>query len=141
MQIRYRSAHRSRGTIVLSRSFRQHNAFHDQCVERILLRSDAICHQDALSVYVRYTRRSELNVNLWRSNTHFRQPGSLHGNNALRHAITPLPAVMAVKLPYRPYYLARTGLTGIGSLCQGLCAAGSPAPGQNWILILLYIPA
>jgi len=49
-------------------SFRQHNEFHEQCVERIF--SDLIqhCHCEKLSVYARYTRRGGLDINPFRSN-------------------------------------------------------------------------
>lgn len=49
-------------------SLRQHNEFHEHCVERIfydLLRS---CQPRKLSVYARYTRRGGLDINPWRSN-------------------------------------------------------------------------
>lgn len=48
-------------------SFRQHNEFHEQCVERIFT---ALWHHrklQSLSVYARYTRRGGLDINPWRS--------------------------------------------------------------------------
>ena len=49
-------------------SFRQHNEFHEQCVERIF--TDLLCHccPQKLTVYARYTRRGGLDINPFRSN-------------------------------------------------------------------------
>ena len=49
-------------------SFRDHNEFHEQCVERIF--SDVLnyCGCDKLSVYARYTRRGGIDINPFRSN-------------------------------------------------------------------------
>lgn len=52
-------------------SFRQHNEFHEQCVERIFSDILRYCQPESLSVYARYTRRGGLDINPWRSNTHF----------------------------------------------------------------------
>lgn len=49
-------------------SFRQHNEFHEQCVERIFSDLMALCHCEKLSVYARYTRRGGLDINPFRSN-------------------------------------------------------------------------
>jgi 7-cyano-7-deazaguanine reductase len=49
-------------------SFRQHNEFHEQCVERIFVDLQRYCHPDKLSVYARYTRRGGLDINPYRSN-------------------------------------------------------------------------
>ncbi|WP_299074161.1 NADPH-dependent 7-cyano-7-deazaguanine reductase QueF [uncultured Paraglaciecola sp.] len=49
-------------------SFRQHNEFHEQCVERIFCDIMANCHPNKLSVYARYTRRGGLDINPFRSN-------------------------------------------------------------------------
>lgn len=48
-------------------SFRQHQDFHEQCVERIFRDIMAQCEPDQLSVYARYTRRGGLDINPWRS--------------------------------------------------------------------------
>lgn len=48
-------------------SFRQHNEFHEQCVERIFTDLWRYCHLEHLSVYARYTRRGGLDINPWRS--------------------------------------------------------------------------
>jgi len=52
-------------------SFRNHNEFHEQCVERIFNDILHFCQPEALSVYARYTRRGGLDINPWRSNTDF----------------------------------------------------------------------
>jgi 7-cyano-7-deazaguanine reductase len=49
-------------------SFRQHNEFHEQCVERIFCDIMDNCKPNKLSVYARYTRRGGLDINPFRSN-------------------------------------------------------------------------
>ncbi len=49
-------------------SFRQHNEFHEQCVERIFTDLMKYCQCEKLSVYARYTRRGGLDINPFRSN-------------------------------------------------------------------------
>ena len=49
-------------------SFRQHNEFHEQCVERIFSDIMQFCHPQKLTVYARYTRRGGLDINPFRSN-------------------------------------------------------------------------
>ena len=56
-------------------SFRHHNEFHEQCVERIFNDLLRFCQPEKLSVYARYTRRGGLDINPWRSNTDF-QPAT-----------------------------------------------------------------
>jgi 7-cyano-7-deazaguanine reductase len=48
--------------------FREHNEFHEQCVERIFIDVMRQCKPQKLSVYARYTRRGGLDINPWRSN-------------------------------------------------------------------------
>ncbi|MCD6526179.1 MAG: NADPH-dependent 7-cyano-7-deazaguanine reductase QueF [Desulfuromonas sp.] len=48
-------------------SFRQHNEFHEQCVERIFTDLMRFCQPERLTVYARYTRRGGLDINPWRS--------------------------------------------------------------------------
>ena len=48
-------------------SFRHHNEFHEQCVERIYMDIWARCKPAQLTVYARYTRRGGLDINPWRS--------------------------------------------------------------------------
>ncbi|MFC5472864.1 NADPH-dependent 7-cyano-7-deazaguanine reductase QueF [Paraherbaspirillum soli] len=49
-------------------SFRDHNEFHEQCVERIFMDIMRHCTPQKLAVYARYTRRGGLDINPWRSN-------------------------------------------------------------------------
>lgn len=48
--------------------FREHNEFHEQCVERIFMDVLRQCAPQKLAVYARYTRRGGLDINPWRSN-------------------------------------------------------------------------
>ena len=48
--------------------FREHNEFHEQCVERIFMDIYRQCAPQKLAVYSRYTRRGGLDINPWRSN-------------------------------------------------------------------------
>jgi 7-cyano-7-deazaguanine reductase len=48
--------------------FREHNEFHEQCVERIFMDVLRQCKPNKLSVYARYTRRGGLDINPWRAN-------------------------------------------------------------------------
>lgn len=47
-------------------SFRQHNEFHEQCVERVFVDILRQCRPSALSVFARYTRRGGLDINPYR---------------------------------------------------------------------------
>ena len=48
-------------------SFRNHNEFHEQCVERIFMDIWTRCKPDKLAVYARYTRRGGLDINPFRT--------------------------------------------------------------------------
>jgi 7-cyano-7-deazaguanine reductase len=48
-------------------SFRNHNEFHEQCIERIFMDIMAKCQPETLTVYGRYTRRGGLDINPMRS--------------------------------------------------------------------------
>ena len=48
--------------------FREHNEFHEQCVERIFMDILRQCRPQKLAVYARYTRRGGIDINPWRSN-------------------------------------------------------------------------
>ncbi len=48
-------------------SFRNHNEFHEQCVERIFMDVWTRCKPAKLMVYARYTRRGGLDINPWRT--------------------------------------------------------------------------
>ncbi|WP_411704312.1 NADPH-dependent 7-cyano-7-deazaguanine reductase QueF [Edaphovirga cremea] len=52
-------------------SFRHHNEFHEQCVERIFNDLLHYCQPQKLAVYARYTRRGGLDINPWRANFQF----------------------------------------------------------------------
>lgn len=49
-------------------SFRQHNEFHEQCIERIFCDVMRFAKPEKLTVYARYTRRGGLDINPFRSN-------------------------------------------------------------------------
>lgn len=49
-------------------SFREHNEFHEQCVERIFCDLMQFGEIEKLTVYARYTRRGGLDINPFRSN-------------------------------------------------------------------------
>jgi 7-cyano-7-deazaguanine reductase len=60
--------------------FREHNEFHEQCVERIFTDILRQCQPQQLAVYARYTRRGGLDINPWRSNFSTAQkPPNLRG--------------------------------------------------------------
>ena len=48
-------------------SFRNHNEFHEQCVERIFMDVWRQCQPGRLAVYARYTRRGGLDINPFRT--------------------------------------------------------------------------
>jgi 7-cyano-7-deazaguanine reductase len=48
--------------------FRNHNEFHEQCVERIFVDILRQCRPQKLAIYARYTRRGGIDINPWRSN-------------------------------------------------------------------------
>jgi len=48
-------------------SFRNHQAFHEPCVERIFVDLMKYCRPEKLSVYCRFTRRGGLDINPFRS--------------------------------------------------------------------------
>ncbi|WP_299495092.1 NADPH-dependent 7-cyano-7-deazaguanine reductase QueF [uncultured Shewanella sp.] len=57
-------------------SFREHNEFHEQCVERIFVDLKRFCRCTKLTVYARYTRRGGLDINPYRSD--FETPSDNH---------------------------------------------------------------
>jgi 7-cyano-7-deazaguanine reductase len=57
-------------------SFRNHNEFHEQCVERIFMDIWTRCKPSKLTVYARYTRRGGLDINPFRTS----YPQALPGN-------------------------------------------------------------
>lgn len=58
-------------------SFRNHNEFHEQCIERIFVDIMKHCKPEKLTVYGRYTRRGGLDINPYRST----EPFSLENMN------------------------------------------------------------
>ena len=57
--------------------FREHNEFHEQCVERIFVDIMRSCKPQKLAVYARYTRRGGLDINPWRTNFTSGRPPNL----------------------------------------------------------------
>jgi 7-cyano-7-deazaguanine reductase len=58
-------------------SFRNHNEFHEHCVERIYMDIMRRCKPSKLSVQARYTRRGGLDINPWRSSHPQALPGQM----------------------------------------------------------------
>ena len=58
-------------------SFRNHNEFHEQCVERIFCDILKHCQPEALAVHARYTRRGGLDINPFRSTGEYPAPGNM----------------------------------------------------------------
>ena len=49
-------------------SFREHNDFHEACIERMFVDILDRCHAEKLSIYARYLRRGGIDINPFRSN-------------------------------------------------------------------------
>ncbi|CAA0089467.1 NADPH-dependent 7-cyano-7-deazaguanine reductase [Zhongshania aliphaticivorans] len=60
-------------------SFREHDEFHEHCVERMFSDISRCCRPDRLSVYARYTRRGGLDINPWRSSSDAAAPLNSRG--------------------------------------------------------------
>lgn len=58
-------------------SFREHQDFHEHCVERIFCDLLQVCKTETLSVYARYTRRGGLDINPFRSTDSSMQPDAI----------------------------------------------------------------
>ena len=68
VQIRYSGdAIDQEGLLQYLVSFRNHNEFHEQCVERIFVDIWQRCKPSRLTVYARYTRRGGLDINPFRT--------------------------------------------------------------------------
>lgn len=68
VQIRYSGPQIEQGGLLQYLvSFRNHNEFHEQCVERIFMDVWRQCKPTQLSVYARYTRRGGLDINPFRT--------------------------------------------------------------------------
>ena len=67
VQISYRGDKINReGLLKYLVSFRNHNEFHEPCIERIFVDIMRCCRPQALAVYGRYTRRGGLDINAYR---------------------------------------------------------------------------
>jgi len=68
VQVRYSGPQIDQGALLQYLvSFRNHNEFHEQCVERIFMDVWTRCRPTRLAVYARYTRRGGLDINPFRS--------------------------------------------------------------------------
>ncbi len=68
VQIRYSGPQIEQGGLLqYIVSFRNHNEFHEQCVERIFMDIWTRCKPTKLAVYARYTRRGGLDINPFRT--------------------------------------------------------------------------
>lgn len=68
VQIRYTGAQIDQaGLLQYLVSFRNHNEFHEQCVERIYMDIMSRCKPTQLAVYARYTRRGGVDINPFRT--------------------------------------------------------------------------
>lgn len=68
VQIKYKGPQINReGLLKYLVSFRNHNEFHEQCIERIFIDIMNRCKPKTLTVYARYTRRGGLDINPYRS--------------------------------------------------------------------------
>ena len=68
VQIRYTGPRIDRGALLAYIvSLRQHDEFHEHCVEKMYCDIWQACQPASLSVYARYTRRGGLDINPWRS--------------------------------------------------------------------------
>jgi 7-cyano-7-deazaguanine reductase len=68
VQIRYSGPQIDQaGLLAYLISFRNHNEFHEQCVERIFMDVWTRCRPTQLQVYARYTRRGGLDISPWRT--------------------------------------------------------------------------
>ncbi|MBE0367250.1 NADPH-dependent 7-cyano-7-deazaguanine reductase QueF [Pseudoalteromonas sp. MMG013] len=61
-------------------SFRSHNEFHEQCVERIYCELQRTFNFEKLAVYARYTRRGGLDINPFRSSEQNETPYNIRTN-------------------------------------------------------------
>lgn len=69
IQVRYQGPKIERAALLkYIISFREHNEFHEQCVERIFCDIMRQCRPEKLTVNARYTRRGGLDINPFRSN-------------------------------------------------------------------------
>lgn len=75
IEIHYQGAQIDRASLLRYLvSFRNHNEFHEQCVERIFIDLMQQVQPELLSVQARYTRRGGLDINPWRTSSLNIQP-------------------------------------------------------------------
>jgi 7-cyano-7-deazaguanine reductase len=68
VQVRYRGPRIDReGLLRYVVSFREHDDFHEHCVERMFVDLADRCTPERLAVYARYTRRGGIDINPFRS--------------------------------------------------------------------------
>ena len=78
VQIRYTGAPIDQeGLLRYLVSFRNHNEFHEQCVERIFMDIWRRCRPSRLAVYARYTRRGGLDINPLRTSHPMALPANI----------------------------------------------------------------
>jgi 7-cyano-7-deazaguanine reductase len=69
IQIRYSGpAIDQEGLLKYLIGFRQHQEFHEHCVERVFMDIQQQCQPSKLMVSARYTRRGGIDINPWRAN-------------------------------------------------------------------------
>jgi 7-cyano-7-deazaguanine reductase len=75
VQIRYRGPQMDRAALLRYLvSYRQHQDFHENCVERIFMDLRRCCRPEKLTVYARYTRRGGIDINPLRTNFETTRP-------------------------------------------------------------------
>jgi 7-cyano-7-deazaguanine reductase len=78
VQIRYSGPQIDQGALLRYLvSFRNHNEFHEQCVERIFMDLWQRCKPVKLAVYARYTRRGGLDINPFRTSHPLAMPANV----------------------------------------------------------------
>ena len=78
VQIRYSGPQIEQGGLLrYIVSFRNHNEFHEQCVERMFMDIRRRCKPVKLSVYARYTRRGGIDINPFRTSHPAALPSSI----------------------------------------------------------------
>ena len=75
LQISYRGPKIDRASLLrYIVSYRQHNDFHEACVERMFVDLMSRCAPEQLGIHARYQRRGGIDINPYRSNTDERPP-------------------------------------------------------------------
>ncbi len=80
IEIGYRGPRIDReGLLAYLVSFREHDDFHEHCVEQIFSDIKQCCTPEKLTVYARYLRRGGLDINPWRSTDVLAKPQNSRG--------------------------------------------------------------